>query len=663
MRKLIVYNIFAFIFCISALSAQTNQMLRDQVYAAEKDKDWYAATQYYQRLYFRDSSDVKIQYRYANASRLVFDVDLALHLYFKVASVDNGKKYPLTFFYIGQLLKNKEQYKTAQQWFNKFYKLKVSEKKGRRENIPYYKKRAKLEIEACDFAQIQLNHPVMDLPERLDAVVNTKASEYAAFEKDSSLYFSTIRMPERRATKNSDDEFEGSARVDYYSKIYKSDIRLQKYKKIKALDTTFNSKVFHSANACFSADGKTMIISRCAPINASENSCELFQTTMMKKRWMTPLRMDEPINKDSTSTTQPNFGEIEGKTVLFFASNRPGGEGGLDIWYSFRDEKGIYADPINAGKLVNSPEDEVSPWFEKKDSTLYFSSPYHIGFGGFDVFKSKYKDGKFGEPKNAGYPINSAHNDLYYSANDAGTRIYLSSNRKGSFFENKVNCCSDIYNFKIDTAVFRPPVIDTVVVVKEQLKLLVPLTLYFHNDEPEPRTTLTVTSKNYESIYNDYKILTPKYLLEYSNGLKGDEKVLATNLIENFFSDSVDTGLENLKKFSEMLVKVLENGETVKITMKGYCSPLASTNYNVNLAKRRISSLRNFFLEYQQGVFVKYIDNQASNQGKLIFEDVEVGELPVSRASDDYKDKRNSVYSPFAASERKIQILAISYGN
>ena len=145
--------------------------------------------------------------------------------------------------------------------------------------------------------------------------------------------------------------------------------------------------------------------------------------------------------------------------------------------------------------------------------------------------------------------------------------------------------------------------------------------------------------------------------------MKPWEKDAAITASNTFFSDSLDGGIEDLRRFSDMLEKVLLKGETVKITFKGYCSPLASTDYNINLAKRRISSLRNYFSETKNGVFIKYINNQNENEGKIIFEDVDVGELPISSASDDLKDKRNSVYSPNAAKERKIQILAISFGS
>ncbi|MBK7818095.1 MAG: hypothetical protein IPJ60_11540 [Sphingobacteriaceae bacterium] len=168
--------------------------------------------------------------------------------------------------------------------------------------------------------------------------------------------------------------------------------------------------------------------------------------------------------------------------------------------------------------------------------------------------------------------------------------------------------------------------------------------------------------KELQKAYEDYIVLKPDYLKEYGSNLEKEEKLSAQERIEDFFADSVDVGMHELEKFALLLEQVLAKNEKVKITMKGYCSPLASTDYNVNLAKRRISSLRNYFNEYKGGMFVKYVDNPDSTQGRITYEDVEIGELPISRVSDDLKDKKNSVYSPFAARERKIQIIAVSFG-
>ena len=623
--------------------------MQAQADAAMLSKDWFTAAQNYNKLWFRDSSEISLQYNYAEASRLNFDIDLALRLYNKVVLIDNGKKYPLTFYWIGQLLKSKGQYKDAKKWFTKFSKIK---KKYPKLNFEYYKKKSLIEVEACDLAQLLIKNPVSPKLEHLDTIINSKVSEYAAFEKDSTLYFSSLKNPAKK------DENDVS-----FNKIYKSDMKNMKWQKVKALDTNINATYLHNANTCFSADYKQMIVSRCKAKNASEYICELYLSNYVNNKWQPLERMPEPVNQKGVNTSQPSFGEMNGRTVLFFTSNRAGGQGALDIWYSFKNADGTYSDPTNAGKKINTADDEITPWYVNERNTLFFSSTYHKGLGGFDIFKSEFKDSVFTEPQNAGYPINSSYNDIYYSVNKSRDRAYLSSNRIGSYFENKLNCCNDIYRFSIDPLSLPPAPIDTMQMLTGQMKLLVPLTLYFHNDEPDPKTTRITTVKSYETTYNEYKILVPQYVNEYPKGLEGEVKEKALNRVENFFTDSVDAGMEDLRKFSDLLEKVLLKGETVKITMKGYCSPLASTDYNVNLAKRRISSLRNYFTGTKNGWFVKYFDNKTAGEGKIIFEDVDIGELPASKVSDDLKDKRNSVYNPSAASERKIQIIAVSFGS
>ena len=124
--------------------------------------------------------------------------------------------------------------------------------------------------------------------------------------------------------------------------------------------------------------------------------------------------------------------------------------------------------------------------------------------------------------------------------------------------------------------------------------------------------------------------------------------------------DSVDVGMHDLEKFAQLLEVVLQRNEKVKITMKGFCSPLASTDYNIHLAKRRVNSLKNYFIEYKSGMFKRFINNPNPSEGRIDFFEEDVGELPTSSVSDDVKDKQNSVYSPGAARERKIQILAVS---
>lgn len=646
-RKALLYS-FAVVLLFVCLQtqAQSFKTVLLQAEAAMADKDYQGAALYYNRAMYRDSTQMNVQYAYAEASRLNYDFDVAYYWYSKILSRDNGKRYPLCAYHIGQILKTRSNYKEAKKWFTKFTKGKKNkalEKEG-------WYARGQKEIEACELSLYMLNNAVPLSMEHLDTTINSKVSEYAAVEKDSTtLYFSSLRDGRRK-----------DVNAVNYNKIYTAILNGEKIKRAKELDTNFNSANLHAANTCFNATNTRMIISKCQAKNASEYTCELYESKYLVNHWSRPEKLPTSINMAGFTSSQPCFGKLKNKDVLFFASNRPGGQGGMDIWYSPLNTDGSFDAPVNAGKNINSSEDEITPFFSERDSALYFSSTYHKGMGGFDIFTSYVKKDSFMLPVNTGFPINSSFNDVYYSKNKQGTRAYLSSNRKGSYFESKHNCCNDIYRFSIKPE--DPPAkFDSIGYAKNQMKILVPLTLFFHNDEPDAKTTATITEKNYKKTYEDYIVLKPQYIYEFPKGREPEEKELAINKVENFFTDSVDAGMQDLEKFAVLLEQVLKKGEKVTITMKGYCSPLASTNYNINLAKRRISSLRNYFTAYKEGMFVKYINNTNPTEGRITFEDVDIGELAASKVSDDVKDVSNSVYSPYAGAERKIQIIAVSF--
>ena len=641
------------IFCLlmsSGLFSQSIKSFLKQGSEAISKKDYSSAAQIYNQVILIDSSNIEYQLLFADASRLNYDGDVALHWYQKIFKKDNGKTYKEVPFYIAMQLKTNGKYKDAKKYFDKYYKKQRNSKDKEKARLAA---KAKQEFEACDIAQVIIKSPLDVKVVHLDSAVNSKVSEYAPFEYDSLLYFSSLR-----------DKSKQDAAGVGFNKLYtskKSASKPNKFLKAKELDSLFNKSNIHNANTSFNSDFTKVFVSRCGALNATQYRCEIYVSDFKEGHWTELQKLPSPINVSGSNTTQPCLSEINDKPVLFFASDRSAGEGAMDIWYAFMNTDGTFETPINAGKKINTIEDDITPWFVKENKTLYFSSTWHKGLGNFDIFTSEFKDNAFTDAQNIGYPINSSYNDIYYSVNSKKDKAYISSNRLGSYFEDKPNCCNDIYSFPITPLTEPPKPIDTTALLINQMKVLVPLTLYFHNDEPEPKTKVIITKKNYKKTYEDYTVLKSKYFSEYAKGLEGDQKDFAINRIENFFEDSVDAGMQDLDKFALLLDQVLLRGEKVKITMKGYCSPLASTDYNVNLAKRRISSLRNYFMEYGNGKFVKYVDNTNDAEGRIEFFNEDIGELPVSTVSDDLKDVRNSVYSPFAASERKIQIIAISY--
>ena len=638
------------VFCLFSLTSVNAQKLKQVLTdgdKAMKENNYFSAAIYYNQAILLDSADINIQYKYAEASRLNYDYQIADRWYNKVYKKDaSGKLFPECVFYLATIKKSEGKYKEAKKMFDKYAK------KNKKKKDDYFVKKAIQEVLACDYAELLMASPDKSINIiHLDTMINSKVSEYAPIEVDSVLWFSSLRDSKDKDKKNNEN----------YNKIYNAVTDSGKWRKAKELDTIFNRKGVHNANTSFNADYTKAYISRCQQKNESEFICEIYSSEFKDGHWQPLKKLPSEINEKGCTNTQPAVGFLGDEEVLFFASNRRGGEGKMDIWYSKINKGGTYEPAINAGKKVNSIEDEITPYYCKPCQELFFSSTWHKGLGGFDIFKSEYKNKEFGAPKNMGYPINSNYNDIYFTINSQKTEAFISSNRKGSYFQEKESCCNDIYEFEIPHINEPPKKVDSTKVFVTQMKLLVPLTLYFHNDEPDKKTMAITTKKNYKKTFDDYTALKETYRREYSKDAKDADLDRAVSDIDLFFEDSVDTGMLDLEKFARLLIKVLKDSEKVTITMKGYCSPLASTDYNINLAKRRISSLRNYFMEYDNGVFVKYVNNQNANEGSITFAEEDIGELKAKpNVSDDYYDTKNSIYSPAAALERKIQIIAIS---
>lgn len=626
------------------------QKTKDLIESGDKalsDNDYFGAAIYFNKAINQDSSDIVIQYKYAEASRLNYDYSIAEHWYSKVIKQDaTGRLYPQCSFWLAVIKKNQGKYKEAKKLFDKYAK------RNKKKKDDYFVRKANWEVSACDYAEFLVSSPDKSINMvHLDSMVNSKVSEYAPIEVDSVLYFSSLRD-----TKDKDKKHHVN-----FNKIYTSVQDSIRWKKAKELDSVFNKNGIHNANTAFNDDFTRVFISRCEQKNSQDFRCEIFSSVYENGRWQELKSLPGEINMKGYTNTQPAVGFLGDKEVLFFSSNRPGGAGKMDIWYCKLKKDGTYGKATNAGKKVNSEEDEITPYYCKPCQELFFSSTWWKGLGGFDIFKSEYKNDEFNEAKNLGTPINSNYNDIYFTINSKKTQAFISSNRKGSYFEEKESCCNDIYSFKIPQINEPAKKIDSAKVFVTQMKLLVPLTLYFHNDEPDKRTTAITTTKNYKKTFEDYSVLRDQYKKEYSKGANDKDYERALNDIETFFDDSVDSGMQDLDKFSELLKKVLIGNEKVVITMKGYCSPLASTDYNINLAKRRVSSLINYFMEYENGFFGKYVNNANPKEGSITFKEEDIGELKArANVSDDYFDTKNSIYSPAAALERKIQIIAIS---
>jgi outer membrane protein OmpA-like peptidoglycan-associated protein/tetratricopeptide (TPR) repeat protein len=121
----------------------------------------------------------------------------------------------------------------------------------------------------------------------------------------------------------------------------------------------------------------------------------------------------------------------EAGDVLYFTSESEQGRGGNDIYRSVKQADGSWGAPENLGEAINTIFDEEAPFISDDGKTLFFASNGLPGYGGFDIYKSTYENGKWSTPVNMGQPVNSPANDLFYVGSSDGTVGYMSSSRKG----------------------------------------------------------------------------------------------------------------------------------------------------------------------------------------------------------------------------------------
>lgn len=193
------------------------------------------------------------------------------------------------------------------------------------------------------------------------------------------------------------------------------------------------------------ADGKFIFFTACNRVDNNGipiglGSCDIYFSQYNNGKWSNPVNLDAPINSASWES-QPSISS-DGLTI-YFASNRPGGFGGSDI-YKSEFKNGRFQSPVNLGPEINTSGEEQSPFLHFDNQTLYFSSDGIPGMGNKDIFMSKLGDnGKFGKAENIGYPINTGGEEIGLIVDRLGQYGFMSSNREGGLGG------LDIYKFAI----------------------------------------------------------------------------------------------------------------------------------------------------------------------------------------------------------------------
>jgi tetratricopeptide (TPR) repeat protein/outer membrane protein OmpA-like peptidoglycan-associated protein len=551
--------------------------------------------------------------------------------------IENSEAFHLLFFYKAANQKLLGNYRDAIASFEAFLEAYP---------IPgFFRDKAIQEIASCYWAQDQDANAEVKI-EHFDKPLNTGYSDFGANYLSSEL----IQLSSLQSiTRN--------LKSDFQSKIYFYEVSDKKISKSEALEFPFTEDdSLDYANGYFLKEKNQFYYTQCyTEHELGEKICDIYVRELKNNTWGEAKALN--LNTVHFTETQPQvFVNKQGVTEIYFVSDRKGGQGKLDIWKAEEITSGQFSEAQNLPAPINTIDNESTPFFDLSSNTLFFSSEWHYGFGGYDIFKSEENNGTWTTPKNLGAPVNSSANDQYYYPSMQGKALFA-SNRKDALQLKGAACCYDIFAHVL--AVNKATIDSSLLALEElsrtdhkenkignafaNLQQAIPVTVYFHNDEPNPKSMATKTSLTYADAFTDYQKVKPLYFETFEND----------NTITNWFT-TVDESYDYLNRFLSILSNVLPK-QQVTLEIQGYCSPLAVNVYNINLAKRRIVSLQNYVLSWNAGVLQSYF-----NKGQLKFTTVPFGEEKAkATVSDSYENVKQSIYNPNAALERRVAIIAV----
>lgn len=400
--------------------------------------DVFTAIFFYEEYREVHPNNSKVNYDLAELHRHVRNYEQARDLYGRVVKSAPGK-YPQARFYYAQMLKSTGNYDEAIRQFNDF-KKDYKKAKDYRE----FSKLIRNEIEGCDSAKIIINNPLDINIDNLNKTINSPHIELSPIPvDDNSFIYASLRVDSLVYFTN--ENVDTSLPVRQFYVAHKEGMD---WIGDGLMPGKINIPGVETGNGVISRDGKRFYFTRCVKNWQGKVICSIYRSTKKGNSWSEPEKLPPVINDPNYTSTQPALGRTaqSDREIIFFVSDRPEGKGGLDIWYSiWNDERDAYSRPRNLGSKINTPGDEMTPFYDLSTRTLYFSSTGLPGIGGLDVFSAFGERTDWTEVNNFGYPINSSYDDLYFTISKSGGDGFFVSNRPDSL--NPQTCCDDIFYY------------------------------------------------------------------------------------------------------------------------------------------------------------------------------------------------------------------------
>ena len=359
-----------------------------------------------------------------------------------------------------------------------------------------------------------------------------------------------------------------------------------------------------------SADGRTLVLTACNRPD-SYGGCDLYISKKQGNEWSVPQNLGETINSRSWES-QPSL-SADGRT-LYFASDRRGGQGKLDIWYSVLKNKNIWSEPKNLGPSINTPDDDNAPFIHANGRTLFFASNGLPGMGGFDIFLSQKIDTSWSAPKNIGYPINTQTDQvaLYISAN--GKKAYYTDDNSDKTAGRSLLYTFDLpdtlKNMVTPTRYAKGKIFDK----KTQKPLSSSIELYdLKVQQKVAEFSSDALSGSFLAVLNKgseyaFYVSKPGYLFK-SLTFSVADTVSSVNLeipleaiekdraeiLNNIFFNSGEFTLDDKSKVElDRMVEFLRNNKQISIEISGHTDDVGTDQVNLELSKKRAQSVMDY---------------------------------------------------------------------
>jgi outer membrane protein OmpA-like peptidoglycan-associated protein/tetratricopeptide (TPR) repeat protein len=365
-------------------------------------RNYPAALELFDKALKKDADFGEVHYLKAKTLLSIGEIEMAKY-HFERASelLPLNSRYAETFMILGRMYMDEGDYVKAQQLFVKY--IKADPSNYTRVEL------AKGFIRDCEFGKNGVKNPDSIQPKKLGSPINNFQYQYfPVLTGDGEFLFFTARN------------------VRSTEEILVSRKMQGEWSPPQNISDNINTVEFNEGTCAISADGRTIVFTSCNAPGLS-GRCDLLISYRQGNEWSRPKNLGRNINTPHWES-QPSL-SADGR-LLLFSSDRPGGMGKMDIWYSVKGPDEAWKKAKNLGRPVNTGGEEFSPFLHSNNQTLFYSSGGRKGMGGLDLFVTTREKGKWSEPVNLGFPLNTWKDEV---------GIFVSSEGKTAFYSRTEN--------------------------------------------------------------------------------------------------------------------------------------------------------------------------------------------------------------------------------